>query len=69
MISVNAQTNKQKKIAAEINCEIAQQNEANQEIRDILDSDDHDAYIERVAREDYNYAGVGEKVYRLPDAS
>ena len=45
------------------------QKEANQEIRDILESDDHDAYIERVAREDYNYAGVGEKVYRLPDAS
>ncbi len=48
---------------AQINQEITRLDEESAEIKEILDSENHDDYFEKIAREEYGYCKPGEKVY------
>ena len=43
--------------------------EENEALKDTINSENKDDYMERVAREDYDYAGENERVYYASDAS
>ena len=46
----------------EVNARLELQQEKNEELQRLMDSDDEDAYVERVAREKLGYARPKEKV-------
>lgn len=48
---------------AQLKQEITQLDEESAEIKEILDSENHDDYFEKIAREEYGYCKPGEKVY------
>ena len=48
---------------AQIKQEITKLDEESAEIEEILNSKNHDAYFEKIAREEYGYCKPGEKVY------
>lgn len=48
---------------AQLEQEITMLDEESAEIKEILDSKDHDDYFEKIAREKYGYCKPGEKVY------
>ncbi len=64
-VSINAQAAENE----EISKQIAEQEAENDELEALINSNDMDAYIERVAREKYGYAASGERVYSASDAS
>ena len=49
--------------------QISAKEEENEALKDTINSDDKDGYMERVAREEYDYAGENERVYYASDAS
>lgn len=51
-----------------ISQQISEKQEENKELESVIDNEDKDGYIERIAREDYGYAGEDERVYYAPDA-
>lgn len=54
--------NKQRELA-EITARLEAQEETNRELQRLMDSDDEDAYIERMAREQLGYAKPYERVF------
>ena len=48
---------------AQLKQEITELDEESAEIQSILDSENHDEYFEKIAREEYGYCKPGEKVY------
>ena len=49
--------------------QISLKEEENEALKDTINSENKDDYMERVVREDYDYAGENERVYYASDAS
>lgn len=54
---------------AALSAAVKEQLAENKELEALVNSEDKDAYIERLAREKYGYAGKGERVYFASDVS
>lgn len=49
--------------AAEVSAEAVRLSEESSEISEILKEENHDEYFEKIAREEYDYCRLGEKVF------
>lgn len=63
LINVHMQINDRKKEVKELNARYEQQVAQNERLQNVIEGDDKDEYIERVAREKLGYVMPGERVY------
>ena len=62
VLNYSAAAQNQRK-AAEANTQCEKVERENSELSSFLDDENHDEYYERIARDDYDYAKPGERVY------
>lgn len=69
LISLQVKVRAEEKVVEDLNAAYQQQIEDNEELEEVIENGDEDAYIEKIAREQYGYAMPEERVYYDSTAS
>ncbi len=68
LVSTQAKLNAVEQEKASLSEQISRQEEENKKLKETISNEDKDEYIERIARDEYDYAGENERVYYASDA-
>ena len=68
LVSTQSKLNSEQRERASISEQISKQEEQNEKLKETISNENKDEYIERIARDEYDYAGENERVYYASDA-
>ncbi|MBQ6265820.1 MAG: septum formation initiator family protein [Clostridia bacterium] len=68
LVSTQAKLKAVEQEKASLSEQISVQEEENEKLKETISNEDKDDYIERIARDEYDYAGENERVYYASDA-
>ena len=68
LVSTQSKLNSEQREQASISEQISKQEEQNEKLKETISNENKDEYIERIARDEYDYAGENERVYYASDA-
>ncbi len=68
IVSTQSKLNAVERENASLSEQVSRQEEENEKLKETISNEDKDDYIERIARDEYDYAGENERVYYASDA-
>ncbi|MBR4766374.1 MAG: septum formation initiator family protein [Clostridia bacterium] len=68
LVTTKSKLNAVEREKASLSEQISRQEEENERLKETISNEDKDDYIERIARDEYDYAGENERVYYASDA-